>query len=253
MKKYAVIMASALIMLIPAVSNANYVPLKVKSPSATQSVDIKQGLQFFNAAYEAYFAAKNSDTSLTAAENYVKAIANISKANAIEPDNVSYIALSMQIYRAKGVLPYAKNAVLKAEKLLQSKLQAEPNDVSTLLDYAILCYAGDMAYRPEAAQYKQKATQMAQRIIKLTDDTDDIKALRARAYAYLMLGQEGKFKDTMRIEPGFFSKLFGNNSTNKFYLELYEKTVAQGQWLWPVADMYLVNEYLLYYLCDISR
>ena len=68
-----------------------------------------------------------------------------------------------------------------------------------------------------------------------------------------MLGQEGKFKDTMRIEPGFFSKLFGNNSTNKFYLELYEKTVAQGQWLWPVADMYLVNEYLLYYLCDISR
>ena len=125
--------------------------------------------------------------------------------------------------------------------------------MSTLLDYAILCYAGDMAYRPEAAQYKQKATQMAQRIIKLTNDTDDIKALRARAYAYLMLGQEGKFKDTMRIEPGFFSKLFGNNSTNKFYLELYEKTVAQGQWLWPVADMYLVNEYLLYYLCDISR
>lgn len=253
MKKYAVIMASALIMLIPAVSNANYVPLKVKPPADTQSVDIKQGLQFFNAAYEAYFAAKNSDTSLTAAENYVKAIANISKANAIEPDNVSYIALSMQIYRAKGVLPYAKSAVLKAEKLLQSKLQAEPNDVSTLLDYAILCYAGDMAYRPEAAQYKQKATQMAQRIIKLTNDTDDIKYLRARAYAYLMLGQEGKFKDTMRIEPGFFSKLFGNNSTNKFYLELYEKTVAQGQWLWPVADMYLVNEYLLYYLCDISR
>ena len=61
MKKYAVIMVSALIMLIPAVSNANYVPLKVKPPAATQSVDIKQGLQFFNAAYEAYFAAKNSD------------------------------------------------------------------------------------------------------------------------------------------------------------------------------------------------
>lgn len=253
MKKYALIVASALIMLVPAVSNADYVPMKTKSPAAVQSVDLKQGFQYFNTAYEAYYNAKNSSDNLFAAENYVKAIANVSQASTIEPDNVSYIALSMQIYRGKGVLPYAKSAVLKAEKILQSKLQAEPNDVATLLDYAILCYAGDMAYRPEAAHYKQKATQMAQKIINLTDDTDDIKALRARAYAYLLLGQEAEFKDTMRIEPGFFSKLFGNNSTNEFYLDLYEKTVAKGQWLWPVADKYLVNEYLLYYLCDISR
>ena len=124
---------------------------------------------------------------------------------------------------------------------------------ATLLDYAILCYAGDMAYRSEGDQYKQKATHMAQKIIKITDDTDDVKALRARAYAYLMLGQEAEFKDTLRTEPGFFSKFFGDNSTNEFYLDLYEKTVIKGQWLWPVADKYLVNEYLLYYLCDISR
>ena len=92
MKKYAVIMASALIMFIPAVSNANYVPLKVKPPAATQSVDIKQGLQFFNAAYEAYFAAKNSDTSITAAENYVKAIANISKVfESLNPFSVPFL------------------------------------------------------------------------------------------------------------------------------------------------------------------
>ena len=35
MKKYAVIMASALIMYIPAVGNANYVPLKVKPAIGT--------------------------------------------------------------------------------------------------------------------------------------------------------------------------------------------------------------------------
>lgn len=253
MKKYAVIVASALMLLVPAFSNANYVPTETKQPAVEDTKDIKQGLQYFNAAYEAYYSAKNSSDKLVIADNYVKAIANIAKANTIEPDNVSYISLSMQIYRGKGVLPYAKSAFLKAEKLLQSKLQVEPNDVATLLDYAILCYAGDVAYRPEAAQYKQKATELAQEIIKLTDNTDNIKALRARAYAYLMLGQEAEFKDTMRIEPGFFSKLFGNTSTNEFYLGLYEKTVAQGQWLWPVADKYLVNEYLLYYLCDISR
>ncbi len=253
MKKYALGIASALILLVPSVSKADYIPMKPKSVVVTQTQNFQQGLEYYNNAYEAYYVAKNSSDTLITAENYVKAIANISKANTVESDNVSYVALSMQIYRGKGVLPYAKSAVLKAEKILQSKLQLEPNNVATLLDYAILCYAGDMAYRPEAAQYKHKATQMAQKIIKLTDDTDDIKALRARAYAYLILGQEADFKDTMRIEPDFFSKLFGNNSTNEFYLDLYEKTVAKGQWLWTVADKYLVNEYLLYYLCDISR
>lgn len=253
MKKYALGIASALILLVPSVSKADYVPMKPKSSVVTQTQNFQQGLEYYNNAYEAYYFAKNSTDTLITAENYVKAIANISKANTVDPDNVSYVALAMQIYRGKGVLPYAKSAVLKAEKLLQSKLETEPNDVATLLDYAILCYAGDMVYRPEAALYKQKGSQIAQKIIQLTENTENIKDLRARAYAYLILGQEADFKDTMRIEPGFFSKLLVNNATNEFYLDLYEKTVGKGQWLWPVADKYIVNEYLLYYLCDISR
>ena len=108
MKKYALIVASALIMLVPAVSNADYVPMKAKPAVATQSMDLKQGLEYFNTAYEAYYNAKNSSDNLVTAENYVKAIANVSKANTIEPDNVSYIALSMQIYRGKVGLPMAK-------------------------------------------------------------------------------------------------------------------------------------------------
>ena len=245
MKTYGVLLIGALLMGLPAVCAADYVPLK---PNVVVEQDIQTAMQNFNTAYEAYFAAKNADAAAERGNFYAQAIASIAKANALENENVAYIALSMQIYRGKGVLPYAKSAFLRAEKLLQDRLGDDPEDAGALLDYAILCRAGDMAYRPEQQEYYQKSQQLARQVCSLLEQDNGADALGAKAMANLVLGNEEKFLELMQASIN--ADGFGANS---FYLNLYENTVAQNSWLWPVAEKYLQNEFLLCYLCDLGR
>ncbi len=247
MKFYSLLLAGVITAFLPSVCNAEYVPLETKS--AVQQ-DFQNSMEYFNQAYEAYFRAKNTSEPIEKADFYVQAISNISKANTCENENVAYIALQMQIYRGKGVLPYAKSAFLRAEKLLQNNLEQTPNDVGALLDYAILCRAGDMAYRIESREYYAKSQQLAEKVCNVLARDNNADALIAKAMANLVLENESEFKALLAEAILLEGKDFGRSS---FYLNLYDETVAQNIWLWPVAEKYLQNEYLLYYLCDLSR
>lgn len=245
MKTYGLLLAGIFLAGLPAVCAADYVPLK---PKAVVQQDMKTGMQHFNLAYEAYFAAKNTDAAIERGKFYSQAITNIAKANAMESDNIAYIALSMQVYRGKGVLPYAKSAFLRAEKLLQDGLAANSNDAGALLDYAILCRAGDMAYRPEQQEYYQKSQQLARQALLLLAHDKSSDSLCAQAMANLVLGNKEQFWKLLKA-----SAEAGGCSVSGFYLNLYENTASHNIWLWPVAEKYLDNEFLLYYLCDLSR
>lgn len=247
MKFYSLLLACAVTAFLPNVCSADYVPLKTK---AVVQQDLQSGMEYYNQAYEAYFAAKNTSAPIEKADFYVRAISNIAKANVVETENVAYIALQMQIYRGKGVLPYAKSAFLRAEKLLQNKLQQSPDNASVLLDYAILCRAGDMAYRPESKEYFAKSQQLAEKVCNILTEDTSANAQFAKAMANLVLGNESTFKALLAEAIHSEGRYFGRSS---FYLDLYNETVAQNSWLWPVAEKYLQNEYLLYYLCDLSR
>ena len=246
MKFCGLLLASILLVGLPSFCEANL--MNVKANNASQQ-DINGGMQYFNSAYEAYFSAKNSASMAEAGNFYAQAIADAAKANTVEPENISYIALSMQIYRGKGVLPYAKSAFLRAEKLLQDRLDLKPDDVGALLDYAILCKAGDMAYRPEQAEYHLKSQRLAQKVCSLLISDSSAEACCAKAIANLILGNENQFLRLLKASDQ------GNHDLiiNRFYLTLYENTVEQDTWLWLVAEKYLQNEFLLYYLCDLSR
>lgn len=247
MKFYSLLLACAVTAFLPNVCSADYVPLKTK---AVVQQDLQSGMEYYNQAYEAYFAAKNTSAPIEKADFYVRAISNIAKANVVETENVAYIALQMQIYRGKGVLPYAKSAFLRAEKLLQNKLQQSPDNASVLLDYAILCRAGDMAYRPESKEYFAKSQQLAEKVCTILAENNSANAVIAKAMANLVLQNESQFKDLLT------QKLSANEQDHDsrfFYLVLYNETVAQNSWLWPVSEKYLPNEYLLFYLCDLSR
>ncbi len=246
MKFYGLLLAGFFLVGIPSFCEADLTP--VKADSITQQ-NINVGMQYFNGAYEAYFAAKNSVSMAQAGNFYAQAIADAAKANTIEPENISYIVLSMQIYRGKGVLPYAKSAFLRAEKLLQDRLKLSSSDVGALLDYAILCKAGDMTYRPEQTEYHLKSQRLAQKVCSLLIADSSAEAYCAKAMANLVLGNEKQFLTLLKASAQ------GNHDLiiNRFYLTLYENTIEKDTWLWPVADKYLQNEFLLYYLCDLGR
>lgn len=246
MKIYGLLLAGLFLAGLPAVCTADYVPLK---PKAVVQQDMKAGMRHFNLAYEAYFAAKNTDAAIERGNFYSQAITNIAKANAMESDNIAYIALSMQIYRGKGVLPYAKSAALRAEKLLQDRLALKTDDAGALLDYAILCRAGDMAYRPEQQEYYQKSQQLAWQVCSLLASDKSSDSLCAQAMANLVLGNKEQFLTLLKAS----AKTGGGFGVSGFYLDLYKNTAAQNTWLWPAAEKYLDNEFLLYYLCDLSR
>lgn len=247
MKFYSLLLAGAMTAFLPNVCSADYVSLQ---PKAAVQQDFQSSMQYFNQAYEAYFAAQNASVPIEKADFYVQAISNIAKANAGEAENIAYIALQMQIYRGKGVLPYAKSAFLRAEKILQNRLEKSPENAGILLDYAILCRAGDMAYRPESKEYYAKSQQLAEKVCNILTEDTNANALIAKAMANLVLENESEFQALLTEAILLEGKHFGRSS---FYLNLYNETVAQNIWLWPVAEKYLQNEYLLYYLCDLSR
>ncbi len=200
MRTYGLLMAAALLVAAPAVCSAE-TPLEMTRPAIVVQTENKVGMELYNSAYESYISAKKSTDRIKSAEHYSIAIAGIAKANTAEPDCVEYLALAMQAYRGKGVLAYAQGSFKKAEKVLQARLKANPADYEALLDYAILCYAGDMAYTSECDLYKEKAEKMAAEIVQLTQNADSFDKLRVRGLAQLILGQTESFKRTMYQLP----------------------------------------------------
>ena len=246
MKLFKILLISFCMFFIPNITKANYISIE---QDALLSPNYIEGNDYFNQAYEAYCAAKNATVATEKGYFYAKAISNISKAKVIENDNVAYFVLSMQIYRGKGVLPYAKKTFYESERLLQKSLEHNVNNAALLLDYAILCRAGDIAYSSEYDEYREKAKKLAQKVCTLLDKDNSPKSLRSKAMANLVLGNEDKFLVLLRESAEGIHK----DSTSKFYISLYNSFVDKGLWLWPVDNKYLNNEYLLYYLCDLSR
>ena len=119
MKLFKILLISFCVFFIPNITKANYISIE---QDALLSPNYIEGNDYFNQAYEAYCAAKNATVATEKGYFYAKAISNISKAKVIENDNVAYFVLSMQIYRGKGVLPYAKKDFLWIGKIITKKV-----------------------------------------------------------------------------------------------------------------------------------
>ena len=209
---------------------------------------VMEGRLLFENAWQGYYEARKALAELQRGEAYAKAIAGISLAATLEPENVDILLLASQIYRGKGGISYAKDYFAKAEKILLARIEDNPEDIGALLDYAIICRAGDARYWPNAKEYQGKAEKAADQVIKLcrrTGGSQEMgRVMRAAAVAYLVKG------DTKRADR-ILKKVSTRDATNKFYYGLYESTVKKGEWLWPTKAV--ANEFLLYCLADSSR
>lgn len=202
-------------------------------------------------AQNAYWQAKRAADERTKSAYYAEAIAAVAKATALEPENADYCLLASQIYRGKGGIPYAKKYFTQAESILKQRLAQKPKDIFANLDYAVLCYAGDVRFWQEYADYQKQAQQYARTVLLLTDNKELTGGeLQARAMAYLLLGERGQCH---RLLQEAAAKYGGAEALPAQRLRLYESTVLQGKWLWQVSEKYAASEFLLDYMTDPSR
>ena len=239
MKKVIASFAVFSLSLMPQYSLAAIVPTdqKMLTFNERQAIiaPVIESQQLLLEAYESYIEARKSPKSQQS-ELYAKAISAISRATAIEPNNISYLILASQIYRAKGGMPYAKEYFSRAQSLMEEQLAIQPNNIYVNLQYAIVCYSGDVRYWQNYDKYNHEATRYANKVIYLSDKSSDLR--EATAISYLIKGDAKRFEKIMQ-------DVAKSNDTAKFYYTLYHDTVAKGQWLWPSksAD----KEFLLYY------
>ncbi len=254
-------------------SEANTVTSNVQqSVKQVSSINEANGQRLFNNACEAYFNAQVMEDSTEVSKMYAKAISDISKACALEPTNTDYLLLGSQIWRAKGGISYAKSYFAKAEAVLKQRLEANPDDVVANLDYAIVCYAGDVRFWNNYSEYSKLAKKHAEKVIdvckKKFKKEDNSNLVRVMAIANLIIGNKDKCQELlaeskkMDTESKWFSllKFFGfenekieHKTANVFYSDLFENTVAKGQWLWLADAKNVDKEFLLYYLTDEAR
>ncbi len=255
------------------VTEANIVqpktPLNIRQIESNNSI---AGQELFNSACDAYFKAQVIEDGTEISKMYAKAISDISKACALEPLNADYLLLGSQIWRGKGGISYAKSYFAKAENLLKQKLDLSPNDIPANLDYAIICYAGDVRFWNNYSKYKKQAEKYAEKVITLCKDElkkeDNSNFVRVMAMANLVLDKQdecqelfGKAKQMDSEDKGFsLWKFLGfeeetveRESINIFYADLFENTVAKKQWLWKVDSKNIDKEFLLYYMTDEAR
>ncbi len=215
--------------------SSNRKALKPSFPTASR--------ELFLQAYLAYSEARPVGALGKGSDPYARAIHAIAQAVAMEPENVDYLFLASQIYRGKGGISMAKDYFLRAEKLLQERIKADPESIGTNLDYAILCYAGDARYWKECDAYLKKAQVQANRVLSLCKKREGDEGVRIpMAWAYLV---KGNAKECEKILSS--SKL----PATRFYLDLYKDTVKKGKWFWPAKDP--GRELLLYYMTDGGR
>lgn len=255
------------------VTEANVAQVKTKlNIKQIESNNSIVGQELFSSACDAYFKAQVIKDGTEVSKMYAKAISDISKACVMEPLNADYLLLGSQIWRGKGGISYAKSYFTKAENLLKQKLELVPNDISTNLDYAIVCYAGDVRFWNNYSKYKKQAEKYAEKVIALCKDElkkeDNSNLVRVMAMANLILNNKDeclelllKAKKMDTQEKGFsLLKFFGfedekieHKTANVFYSDLFENTVAKEQWLWLADSKNVDKEFLLYYMTDEAR
>ncbi len=253
--------------------DANVVEKNIQ-PNVTRAATVNSiaGQELFSSACDAYYKVKVIEDGTEVSKMYAKAISDISKACAMEPLNADYLLLGSQIWRGKGGISYAKSYFTKAENLLKQKLELVPNDISTNLDYAIACYAGDVRFWNNYSKYQKQAEKHAEKVIALSKaelkKEDNSNLVRVMAMANLIIGKKDECQKLlseakkMDTENKVFSllKFFGfeeekieHKTANVFYSDLFENTVAKGQWLWLADAKNVDKEFLLYYLTDEAR
>ena len=203
--------------------------------------------EFFQQAYAAYCTARPMTAQGAGSKPYAEAIGAIAQATALEPENVDYLLLASQIYRGKGGIPYAKEYFSRAENILQEQLLTQPDSIDANLEYAILCYAGDVRYWPDYDSYREKAKKHAEHVISLYKKADqnpqkDSNDQIPLALAFLIKGDNASCEKLLAAME---------HPTAEFYYELYEETVKKKEWFWSVKDA--GKEFLLYYMTDPNR
>ena len=203
--------------------------------------------EFFQQAYAAYCTAKPMTALGAGSEPYAEAISAIAQATTLEPENVDYLLLASQIYRGKGGISYAKEYFSRAESILQEQLLAQPDSIDANLEYAILCYAGDVRYWPDYDSYREKAKKHAEHVIALYKRADQKSQKSGSnqiplALAFLIKGDNASCEKLLAAM---------DHPTAGFYYELYEETVKKNEWFWPAKDA--GKEFLLYYMTDPHR
>lgn len=105
---------------------------------------------------------------------------------------------------------------------------------------------------------------------KMQTDKQNKNCLRYEALAYLVKGDDKMCDKLLAVaseydqQSGKYSVINGKDAArdaysrkhttaNIFYHSLFEDTVMQQKWVWPVAAKNVAKEFLLYYLTDLSR
>lgn len=153
--------------------------------------------------------------------------------------------LASEIYRAKGGASYAVKYNRQAKTLLSACVAAtNGQDPSSVLDYAILCYAGDDRFTADAEKSSELGRKQARIVLEETEtmlktsQTSAMKEglLEIAAMACLILGDREQC--SQHLEEAHSS-----------WKELFQNTVAKETWLWPVSKAENVEkEFLLQYL-----
>lgn len=159
------------------------------------------------------------------------------------PNSVKGLVLASEIYRARGGRSYAIQYNEKAKNILK-KYIIESNDMHAMLDYAILCSAGDDRYTAESDDSRELGKKQAEIIVQLcqkqlNDNTDKEvkqKLSETLAIAHLVLGNKKQCNEYLKM-------------SSSSWLDVFENTVLKETWLWPVSRADNVEkEFLLYYL-----
>lgn len=239
----------------------------------TEPDEIKE-YQYFNAACTAYEFARMETDAGKRSQFYADAVKNISYIIATDAENGEAFLLASQIYRAKGGLPYAERYLKRADNVFYNAVQANPQNIAANLDYAVFCYATSLTansnQEKKAQIYAEKTLDLIEVQRKVQTDKQNKNYLRYEALVNLVKGdskmcdmllavaseydqQSGKYsvingKDAVKVD---YSRK--HTTANIFYHSLFEDTVMQQKWLWPVAAKNVAKEFLLYYLMDLSR
>ena len=244
----------------------------VQNNKQSLSNDSVTGQQLFKSAYDSYFNAQIAEDSSEVSKMYAKAITDISKAVTLEQHNSDYWILGSLIWRGKGGISYAKGYFNNSELLLNKKLKENPADIGANLDYAILCYAGDVRFWENYPFYENVAKEYARKTIDLCESKlekeENSNLVRVIAMSKLILDKPDECKELLikakniDLKKAEFSimKFLGleikentGKSSNAFYEELYENTISKNRWFWYVESHNIPKEFLLYYITDGSR
>lgn len=212
-------------------------------------------------AYDNYVSAKSTDNAADRSIYYGNAIRDINAALKKEPHNSDYLIIASQIYRAKGGLSYAKDYFRRSEAIILEKLAKNPDDIIANLDYATMCYAGDVRYWPEYNEYTKKAKEYAKKVIELSKQktsSENIKSqyLRCRAYAMLLLGDNKKCEELLLQRTGKDADAIDKTDFTSAELSdynFYRFCLVENAWLWQVSEESQPKEYLMYCFADGSK